>query len=136
MDITILDFIKGLNNDFIPLPSSLWKCDFFPSFSWHFVILTDDEMVFFCSRENFTGKGIYSAQKQPSFREYFKKRLIIPPSSVINPRDLISYGRTSIDFCKIDDENYFMDFSISVRNGESNQRTAPQKHASYSLKGN
>ena len=117
MDVTILAFLEGLNNNFIPIPSNLWKSAFFPPFSWHFVVLTDDEIVFFCSRKKFAGKGIYSAQDKSSFGEYFKKRLMIPSASVINLKDLINYGRTYVDFYKIDDETYFMDFSVPDSRG-------------------
>lgn len=117
MDKITLDFFEGLNNNFILLPSNLWGVKFFPDHTWHFVVLTDDDTVFICSREKFNGKGIYSAQMQSPFSEYFSYRLNLPSGCPVTKADLIRYGRTDIDFFKIDDENYFMDFSVSARLG-------------------
>lgn len=133
MDITKLDFLEGLNNNFIPLPSNLWNSGFFPELAWHFVVLTDDEIFFFCSREKLNGKGIYSVQEKSSFGEYFRNRLGLPNGAFITKDDLLRYGRTDVDFYKIDEENYFMDFSVSARHGQSHQRTTPQNHATYPL---
>jgi hypothetical protein len=117
MDKITLDFLEGLNNNVISLPSSFWGINFFPDHTWHFVVSTDDNTVFFCSREKLNGKGIYSAQMQSSFSEYFRHRLGIPSGHPVTKENLIRYGRTDIDFYKIDDETYFMDFSVSSRNG-------------------
>ncbi|HCC55090.1 MAG TPA: hypothetical protein DEQ20_09260 [Desulfobulbaceae bacterium] len=107
-----LDFLEGLNSGFIPLPSDIWDSNFFPDYTWHFVVLTDDDTVFFCSRERLNGKGIYSAQPQLSFGKYFRQRLGIPSDHPVTKESLLHYGRTDINFYKIDDETYFMDFSV------------------------
>lgn len=117
MDKITLSFFERLNGSFIPLPFELWDCNFFPDYTWHFVISTDDNSVFFCSREKLNGKGIYSVQPISSFGEYFHHRLGIPSGRLVTKNDLLQYGRTDIDFYKIDDETYFMDFSVSARNG-------------------
>lgn len=117
MDKITIDFFKRLNNNFIPLPSSLWGDNFFPDHTWHFVVSTDDDTVFFCSREKLNGKGIYSAQPQLSFGEYFRYRLGISSGYPVTKDDLQHYGRTDVDFFKIDDETYFMDFSVPAGNG-------------------
>lgn len=117
MDKITLDFLEGLNSGFIPLPSDLWNSKFFPDHTWHFVVSTDDDTVFFCSREKLHGKGIYSAQPQSSFGEYFRNRLGVAFARPVTKQDLINYGRTDVDFYKIDDETYFMDFSLSPRDG-------------------
>lgn len=117
MDKTTLDFLEGLNNNFIPLPSNLWDSNFFPDHTWHFVVSTDDNIIFFCSREKLNGKGIYSAQLQSSLGEYFRNRLGLPNSAFVTKDDLLRYGRTNVDFYKIDDETYLMDFSVPAHNG-------------------
>ena len=117
MDKITLDFLEGLNNSFIPLPSDFWDSNFFPDYTWHFVVSTDDDTVFFCSREKLNGKGIYSAQTQLSFGEYFRHRLGVPSGHPVTENDLRRYGRIDIDFYKIDDETYFMDFSVPASNG-------------------
>jgi len=44
-------------------------------------------------------------------------RLGIPSGHPVTKNDLHRYGRADIDFYKIDDETYFMDFSVSARHG-------------------
>jgi hypothetical protein len=44
--------------------------------------------------------------------EYFRKRLGVPLGEPLKMEHLLKYGRTDIDFYKIDDENYYMDFSV------------------------
>lgn len=117
MDKITIDFLKGLNDNFIPLPSSHWGDNFFPDYTWHFVVSTDDDTVFFCSREKLNGKGIYSAQTELSFGEYFRHRLGIPSGHSVTKEHLLRYGRIDIDFYKIDEETYFMDFSTSAIRG-------------------
>jgi hypothetical protein len=41
-----------------------------------------------------------------------KKRLGVPLGEHVKMEHLLKYGRTDIDFYKIDDENYYMDFSV------------------------
>jgi len=112
MDETRIEFLEGLNDNIISLPENLWNSSFFPDHTWHFVILSDDNKVFFGTRENLAGKGIYSAQKNISFYEYFRNRLGLANGAIITKVDLIHYGRTDVTFYKIDEENYYMDFSV------------------------
>jgi len=112
MDKSTLNFLEGINDNFLPLPLELWGLNYFPAHDWHFTVLTDDDIVFICSRQKLNGKGIYSAQTESFLSEYFKKRLGVRIEESITLKDLISYGRTDVDFYKIDEETYFMDFSV------------------------
>jgi hypothetical protein len=112
MDQIKIKFLEGLNDNIISLPEPLWSTDFFPDYNWHFVIFSDDEKVFFCSRECLFGTGIYSSQGNVSFYDYFRNRLGLPSGVLISEKDLLKYGRTDVTFYKIDDENFYMDFSV------------------------
>ena len=107
-----LNLLEGLNADFIPLPAELWGSKYFPSHNWYFTVSTDDSRVFFCSREKLNGEGIYSAQTGLSIIEYLRKRIGVPAGALVTLDHLLHYGRTNVDFYRIDEETYFMDFSV------------------------
>lgn len=44
--------------------------------------------------------------------EYFRNRLGLANGAYVTAADLRSYGRTDVTFIKIDEEHYYMDFSI------------------------
>lgn len=43
--------------------------------------------------------------------EYFSYRLGLPSGAKVTKEDLERYGRTDVDFYKLDEETYYMDFS-------------------------
>lgn len=108
---------RELNQAYIRLPSAVYKTDFFPPVAVHFTVLTDDNKVLICTRAQQNGKAIHTPHNNSLIGEYFRHRLNIPSGCPVTKVALNRYGRTEIDFCKIDDETYFMDFSVSVRNG-------------------
>ena len=105
------------NQAYIKLSSSVYRTDFFPPVAVHFTVLTDDNKVLICTRAQQNGKAIHTPHNNSLIGEYFRHRLNIPSGSPVTIEDLIGYGRTDIDFYKIDDETYSMDFSVSARNG-------------------
>ena len=44
--------------------------------------------------------------------KYFRYRLNVANGKFVTKEDLINYGRTTVDFYKIDEEQYQMDFSV------------------------
>ncbi|MEI7485483.1 MAG: hypothetical protein WCK13_12300 [Ignavibacteriota bacterium] len=44
--------------------------------------------------------------------EYFRNRINVANGAPVSTQDLLDYGRTDATFYKIDDETYFMDFSV------------------------
>lgn len=105
------------NQAYIKLPSSVYNTDFFPQIAVDFTVLTDDNKVLICTRAQQNGKAIHTPHNNSLIGEYFRNRLGIPSGHPVAKEDLLRYGRTDIDFYKIDDETYFMDFSVSARNG-------------------
>lgn len=101
------------NQAYIKLPSSVYNTDFFPDRKIHFTVLTDDGKVLICSRAQDSGKAIHTPHNNSLIGEYFRNRLGVPNGAPIKLDDLLRYGRTDIGFYKIDDETYFMDFSVS-----------------------
>ena len=105
------------NQAYIKLPSFVYRTDFFPSVAVHFTVLTDDNKVLICTRAQENGKAIHTPHNNGLIGEYFRHRLNIPSGHPVTKEDLLRYGRTDIDFYKIDDETYFMDFSVSAYHG-------------------
>lgn len=101
------------NQAYIHLPASIFRTSFFPPKTVHFTILTDDRKTLICTRaqEEF-GKAIHTPQNNSLIGEYFRNRLGLANGAPISIEDLHRYGRTDVDFYKIDDETYYMDFSV------------------------
>jgi len=100
------------NQAYIKLPSSIYETDYFPVRTVHFTVLTDDGKVLICSRAQDNGKAIHTPHNNSLIGEYFRNRLGLPNGAPVTLDDLKRYGRTDVVFYKIDDETYYMDFSV------------------------
>lgn len=67
-----------------------------------------------CTRAQKDEKGhaIETPKNNGILGEYFRHRLGLPYGAKVTKQDLLDYGTTDIEFRKIDDETYEMDFSI------------------------
>ena len=100
------------NQAYIPLKSGIFHSSFFPHISERFTLITDDNQSFIVTRAQASGKAIETPQNNSLLGAYFRKRLNLKSGSFVRKEDLIAYGRTDVKFYKIDDETYFMDFSV------------------------
>ena len=100
------------NQAYIPLKSDIYKSDYFPPRKQHFTVHTDDGKILICSRAQENGKAIHTPHNNSLIGEYFRYRLGVANGGFITMDDLLNYGRTDVDFYKIDDETYYMDFSV------------------------
>ena len=93
----------------------IYRSDFFPKRSIHFTVLTDDNKILICTRaqKDELGHAIETPHNNSLLGEYFRNRLGLPNGAFVTRDDFDKYGRTDIDFYKIDNETYYMDFSIS-----------------------
>ncbi|MCF6301014.1 MAG: restriction endonuclease, partial [Proteobacteria bacterium] len=64
-----------------------------------------------CTRAQENGKAIQTPHNNSLIGEYFSFRLGVANGNLVTMGDLSKYGRTDVVFYKIDEENYFMDFS-------------------------
>lgn len=110
---------RNKNEAYIQLRPEVYKSDFFPKRSIHFTVLTDDNKILICTRaqKDEQGHAIETPHNNSLIGEYFRNRLGLPNGAFVTKDDLLRYGRTDVDFYKIDDETYFMDFSVSSRLG-------------------
>ena len=88
------------------------RTDHFPPRGEVFTIITDDDKSLICVRAQDGGKAIHTTQNNSILGMYFRYRLGVPGGSLLSRSHLDSYGRTDIDFYKIDEETYYMDFSV------------------------
>ena len=85
--------------------------DFFPPCDSYFTILTDDDKIFIATRAQDNGETLRTPRDSGEIGLYFRYRLGIPSGAEVTAQDLRNYGRADVDFCKLDDENFLMDFS-------------------------
>jgi hypothetical protein len=78
-------------------------------------VVTDDGKDFFCVRaqKDKEGQAIETPKNNSLLGEYFRYRLGLKNGEFITRTHLEKYGRTDVTFYKIDDEGYYMDFSVS-----------------------
>lgn len=103
---------RNPNQAYIGLPSTVYRTGFFPPRKTHFTILTDDSKVLVCTRAQDAGKGIHTPHDNSILGTYFRNRLGLASGTLVTANHLRTYGRTDIDFYKIDVETYYLDFSV------------------------
>lgn len=101
------------NQAYIPLKSDIYKASFFPEVGRHFTVTTDDGKVLICSRAQENGKAIHTPHNNSLIGEYFRNRLNVPNGALVTMEDFKRYGRYDVEFQKIDEENYYMNFSAN-----------------------
>ena len=112
------EYNREPNQAYIKLPSAIYNTNYFPQRGVHFTVLTDDDKVLICTRAQDNAKAIETPHNNSLIGEYFRNRLGLPNGAPVTTEDLLRYGRTTVDFYKIDDETYFMNFSVPT-NGQS-----------------
>lgn len=103
---------RNKNEAYIHLPAKVARSGFFPLDKQHFTIVTDDGHTLLLRVEQQNNKAITTPLSNAQLGEYFRNRLGLRNGAFVSKQDLLNYGRTSVDFYKIDDEQYFMDFHV------------------------
>ncbi len=103
---------RNHNEAYLNVPSVIGRTDFFPSVGTTFFVETDDNKQLICVRAQQNGKGIHTTFRNADLGEYFRYRLELASGEMVTVEDLLRYGRTNVDFYKIDEESYLMDFSV------------------------
>jgi len=106
---------RNPNQAYIQLPPKVYKSEFFPTKPQHFTVITDDSKTFICCRAQKTGTpgaAIETPHNNALLGEYFRNRLDLASGAFVWRKDLKRYSRDYVDFYKIDDENFYMDFSV------------------------
>ncbi len=100
------------NQAYIGLPAAIARTGFFPLGKQHFSVVTDDNKQLILRVEQQNDKAITTPMNNSLLGEYFRNRIGIANGAFVRRFDLERYGRTDVDFYKLDDEHYYMDFSV------------------------
>lgn len=100
------------NQAYINIPADIGRSGFFPDIGNTFTILTDDDKHLICVRAQANGKGLHTTLNNSLMGEYFRYRLGLKNGEFVTIEHLIRYGRTNVDIYKLDEETYYMDFSV------------------------
>ncbi|WP_214873596.1 restriction endonuclease PLD domain-containing protein [Exiguobacterium sp. s140] len=105
---------RNRNQAYIPVPQSVHKADstFFPHSAMPFLILTDDGEHLVCVMAQQKRKAIETHENNSILGAYFRRRLGLENGAFIKVADLRRYGRDSVRIYRIDDETYYLDFSV------------------------
>ena len=94
------------------MPAKVARSGFFPLEEKHFTVVTDDRHQLILRVQQQGDKAITTPLSNAQLGEYFRNRLGLPNGAFITKKDLENYGRTDVTFYKLDDEQYYMDFSL------------------------
>ena len=100
------------NQAYIPIPSTVYKTDFFPERGTPFIVYTDDNQILDCVTAQDNGKALETYRNNSDLGLYFRRRLGVAPGDKVFLSDLDNYGRRDVAICKLDDENYFLNFNV------------------------
>lgn len=103
---------RNKNESYIPLPAVIARSGFFPLDKQHFSVVTDDKHQLILRVEQQKDKAITTPLSNALLGEYFRNRLGLSNGAYVHKEDLVKYGRTDVTFYKLDEEQYYMDFSV------------------------
>lgn len=105
---------RNPNEAYIPVPASVSRSKFFPDGRRHFTVQTDDHKSLILRLEQQNDKALATPLNNSLLGEYFRRRLGLGNGQFVSKEDLDKYGRHDVRFTKIDEEQYYMDFSRPV----------------------
>lgn len=100
------------NQAYISVPVEIARSGFFPLDKTHFSAITDDQKQLILRIEQANDKALTTPLNNSLLGEYLRNRIGVANGAFVTKEDLERYGRTDVTFYKIDDEQFFMDFSI------------------------
>lgn len=100
------------NQAYIGVPAKVAKSGFFPLGKAHFSAITDDNKQLILRIEQDDDKALTTPLNNSLLGEYLRNRIGVPNGAFVTKEDLERYGRTDVTFYKIDEEQFFMDFSV------------------------
>ena len=103
---------RNPNEAYIHLPRRIAKSGFFPLEERHFTAITDDRHQLILRIEQQNDKAITTPARNSDLGEYFRNRLGLANGEYVSRVALDRYGRTDVTFIKLDEETYYMDFSV------------------------
>lgn len=103
------------NQAYINIPAHINQKNFFPNIGIPFIIQTDDNHTLAVVRAQDNGKGLHTYESNALMGKYLRDRLGVNHGAFVTKEHLDQYGRTDVTIKKLDDETYYMDFSVSKK---------------------
>lgn len=103
------------NEAYLQLTPEVYRSDFFPIKKHYFLVDADDGFSFVMNRvqKGEDGSALGTPEDNSLLGRYLRKRLGVPENLTIEKSAIDAYGRSDIDFIKVGDNHYKMDFSLS-----------------------
>ena len=99
------------NQAYLPIPIDIARSGFFPPNGQQFSVLTEDGFPFICVVAQEKDKAIETPNNNSELGEYFRRRLGVPLGAPVKLDDLDKFGNRYVTFTKIDEEEYYMEYS-------------------------
>ena len=106
---------RDQNQAYISVPVDIQRSDFFPEVGERFSVTTDDGWQVDMVRAQANGKAIHTPNDNASLGRYIRARIGVSLGDYVTARHLENYGRTDVEFIRIGDREYFMDFSVDPK---------------------
>lgn len=106
---------RNPNEAYIPVPRDVSSSGFFPNNGQQFTVQTDDHKSLILRLEQDGDKALATPLSNSLLGEYFRGRLGLGNGQFVSLQDLERYGRHDVTFTKIDEEQFYMDFSRPVK---------------------
>lgn len=103
---------RNKNEAYIHVPAEVSRAGFFPPVGQRFRVITDDGVEFNVVRAQAGGKAIETPENNSLLGAYLRSRVGLKSGAFVTRSDLEGYGRTDIEFTKVDTVTYYMDFSV------------------------
>lgn len=101
---------------YLHIEAKMARSGFFPDRNVHFHVITDDDQVMILARtQKIDATSLTTPLDNKEIGRYFRKRLGVDENDPVTIEHLVAYGRSSVVFYKINDDDYYMDFSSPNR---------------------
>lgn len=98
------------NQAYLSLNAEIYNSNFFPPRGESFNVITDDEKTLIMVRAQESAKALHTPSNNSLLGEYFRNRLGLANGQYVDRSCLEEYGRLDVEFTKIDDDTFYMNF--------------------------
>ena len=104
---------RDRNQAYLSIRKDIQDMGFFPSTGQKFWVVADDGWEAEMVRAQQNGKAIETTRSNALLGRYLRKRIGVASGEYVERRHLVAYGRTDVEFSKITEKMYYMDFSVT-----------------------
>ena len=111
------EYERNPNQAYIQLGARIARSGFFPPKPERFTVITDDGLSLIAVRasKDTDGRGgdsLETPEGNHILGAYFRARLSVPSGNPVTRQHLEAYGRTDVEFCRLDEDTFLMNFSL------------------------